>query len=168
MRACQLNRIGTEVVAKGTICPVRQPVRLRNRHRQPPSQRQPQETYMLDSTALNAATESAWSDFPHSLQESYAIGQIGLCFKAEGNAPSLGGRSDERCPNSVRLPDPIQISSRSCRIHAEDGAAVAIEEGRHAAIGDAVHVHRTVTHLVVQNASKSRSVGFWKSTGMCT
>jgi hypothetical protein len=32
MRACQLNRIGTEVVAKGTTYPVRQPVHLRNRH----------------------------------------------------------------------------------------------------------------------------------------
>src|ERR1700732_2619249 len=32
MRACQLNRIETEVVTKGTIYPFRQPVRLRNRH----------------------------------------------------------------------------------------------------------------------------------------
>jgi hypothetical protein len=79
---------------------------------------------------------------------------MGLCFKAEGNAPSLSGRSDERCPNRVRLPDPIKISSRSCRIHAEDGAAVAIEEGRHAVIGDAVHVHRTVTRLVECRAER--------------
>jgi hypothetical protein len=54
---------------------------------------------------------------------------MGLCFKAEGNAPSLSGRSDERCPNRVRLPDPIKISSRSCRIHAEDGAIVNADEG---------------------------------------
>jgi hypothetical protein len=45
------------------------------------------------------------------------------------------------------LPDLIQIGSRSCRIHAEYGAAVSIEEGRHAVVGDAVHVHRTVTRL---------------------
>ena len=75
--------------------------------------------------------------------------EMGLLFKAEGNAPSLSGRSvDELCPNRVRLPDPIQISSRSCLINAEDRAAVAINEGRDAVIGDAVHVHRTVTRLV--------------------
>jgi hypothetical protein len=52
--------------------------------------------------------------------------ETGLLFKAEGNAPSLRGRSvDELFPNRVRLPDPIQISSRSCLIHAEDRAAVA-------------------------------------------
>ena len=75
--------------------------------------------------------------------------ETGLLFKAEGNAPSPSGRSvDELCPNRVRLPDPIQISSRSCLIHAEDRAAVAVNEGRDAVIGDAVHVHRTVTRLV--------------------
>jgi hypothetical protein len=75
--------------------------------------------------------------------------EMGLLFKAEGNPSSLSGRSvDELCPNRVRLPDPIQISSRSCLIHAEDRAAVAINEGRDAVIGDAVHVHRIVTRLV--------------------
>jgi hypothetical protein len=58
---------------------------------------------MLDSTAPRAAAESARSDFPHGLHEFCAIR-----FKAEGNAPSLSGRSvDELCPNRVRLPDPI-------------------------------------------------------------
>jgi hypothetical protein len=46
------------------------------------------------------------------------------------NASSFSVRAvDERCPDRVRLPDLIQIDLRSCRIHTEYGAAVAIEEG---------------------------------------